>query len=162
MISMSRNCLAVRNEIAMKTGRQSWDGRFFVRAEVVRRFLAYGMIGCLSTVLDFAVYAFLSKVCGVHYQLANLISVFTSLGNGFLLNYYFNFGVRGRFWRRMGMFYAVGMLGWLLSAGLLWALVECVGMNGLLAKLAVIAVCTVVQFSLNLYFTFSSGRGNGR
>lgn len=131
-----------------------------MRTEVIRRFLAYGMIGCLSTVLDFAVYAFLSKVCGVHYQLANLVSVFTSLGNGFLLNYYFNFGVRGRFWRRMGMFYAVGMFGWLLSAGLLWVLAECAGINVLLAKLVVIAVCTIVQFLLNLFLTF--GRGGER
>ena len=131
-----------------------------MRTEVIRRFLVYGMIGCLSTALDFAVYAFLSRMCGVHYQLANLVSVFTSLGNGFLLNYYFNFGVRGRFWRRMGMFYAVGMFGWLLSAGLLWMLVECAGINGLLAKLVVIAVCTIVQFLLNLSLTF--GRGGER
>lgn len=132
-----------------------------MRSGLLRQVILYGMIGALSTTIDFVLFAVLTHGCFLHYQLANAISVFVSLGNGFLLNYHFNFGVRGRFWTRMLMFYVIGMFGWLMAAVQLCVYVEWLRVSELVAKMAAIIVCMVLQFLLNKFWTFGRGGDNG-
>ena len=120
----------------------------------MRIFFIYGMIGCVSTAIDFALFALLTRRLGLHYQFANVISVALSLLNGFLCNWHFNFKVRGKFFLRMASFYAVGMFGWLAGAIQLWLFVEIAKMDALISKLLAIAICTLVQFALNKSVTF--------
>jgi len=51
-------------------------------------------------------------------------------------------------------FYAVGVFGCTLSAGLLWLFVERMGVNALVAKLGTIIFVTITQFCLNKFVTF--------
>ena len=114
----------------------------------------YCVIGFSSTLLDLTLYALMTQVLGIHYQFANVISVAVSLLNGFLWNYYKNFNVKGVFLLRLASFYIVGMMGWLLSAVLLFVLVERLGLEALPSKGVSIVVCTVFQFCLNKAITF--------
>lgn len=119
--------------------------------------IVYCLIGCTGATLDFVVYALLSNAVGMHYQLANLISVSFGIVNNFMLNFHFNFKVRDHIWKRLASFYCVGMLGWALSAALLWFFVERFGVNSLVAKLLTIFAVTITQFSLNKFITFKKG-----
>lgn len=121
---------------------------------VVREFIIYGVIGCVSTLIDISIYGYLTSCVGVHYQLANIISVALSLLNGFLWNFYCNFSGRRFFIARMIGFYAVGMTGWLIGAVQLWFFIEVLEWNSLVSKIVAIIMCTVVQFILNKYLTF--------
>ena len=119
-----------------------------------RQLIVYCIIGCTGATLDFIVYALLTTSVGLHYQIANFLSVSFGIVNNFFLNRHFNFKTRDKFWTRLACFYSIGMFGWALSAGCLWLFVERIGLNELVAKLGTIAFVTVVQFCLNKFITF--------
>jgi len=119
-----------------------------------RELIVYCMIGCTGAALDFVIYAILTGSAGLHYQLANFLSVSFGIVNNFFLNRHFNFKVKDRTLSRLLSFYAVGMFGWALSAGCLWLFIECMGLNSLIAKLGTIFFVTIVQFCLNKFITF--------
>lgn len=119
-----------------------------------RQLIIYCLIGCTGATLDFAVYALLTHVAGLHYQLANFLSVSFGIINNFVLNRQFNFKTKDKTLARLCSFYAVGMFGWALSAGCLWLFIEKMEMNALVAKLGTIFFVTVVQFCLNKFITF--------
>ena len=119
-----------------------------------RELVVYCMIGCTGAGLDFVIYALLTSVAGLHYQLANFLSVSFGIVNNFFWNYFFNFKAKNRMLLRLGSFYAVGMFGWALSACCLWLFIEYFGLHSLIAKLGTIFFVTVVQFCLNKFITF--------
>ncbi len=119
-----------------------------------RELIVYCLIGCTGATLDFVVYAGLTHGMELHYQIANFLSVSFGIVNNFFLNRHFNFKVKDRVGARLASFYAVGMIGWALSAALLWLFIERLSMNPLIAKLGTIVFVTVVQFSLNKFITF--------
>ena len=123
-----------------------------------RELVVYCIIGCTGATLDFVVYAGLIKWTGLHYQLANFVSVSLGIVNNFFWNSFLNFKMRDHLLIRLGSFYCVGMFGWALSAGCLWLLVEYIGSNVIVAKLATIFFITIVQFCLNKFITFRKGK----
>lgn len=130
-------------------------------AAVIRRLLkkyrelvVYCMIGCTGAGLDFIIYASLTNFIGLHYQLANFLSVSFGIINNFFLNRQFNFKTKDRLVARLFSFYTVGMFGWALSAFCLWLFIEKFSVNSLVAKLGTIFFVTVVQFCLNKFITF--------
>lgn len=119
-----------------------------------RELVVYCIIGCTGAGLDFVIYIAFTSLLGIHYQLANFLSVTFGIVNNFFLNAYFNFKTRDRMLVRFVSFYSVGMFGWALSAGCLWLFIECLGVNAILAKLGTIVLVTIVQFCLNKFITF--------
>lgn len=122
--------------------------------EKYRELIVYCMIGCTGAALDFVIYALLTHCFGVHYQLANFLSVSFGIINNFFLNRHFNFKIKDRMGARLLSFYSVGMFGWAMSATLLWLFIGRMGLNTLVAKLSTIVFVTVVQFCLNKFITF--------
>lgn len=104
--------------------------------------------------MDFLLYLFLTQVLQVNYQHANFLSVSAGILNNFGLNVRFNFKTFDRLWTRLGSFFAVGMLGWGISAVCLFTLIEKIHLHTAWAKLLTIGIVTIVQFTLNNYFSF--------
>lgn len=125
-----------------------------------RELIVYCMIGCTGAGLDFAIYAALAYWSGMHYQIANFISVSFGILNNFFLNYFFNFKAKGRMLVRLVCFYSIGMFGWVLSVFGLWMFIERIGMNAIAAKLGTIVFVTIVQFCLNKFITFRKNNSN--
>lgn len=123
-----------------------------------RNLVLYGIIGGLSVSIDFAVFWILTHFFPEYYLLANIISVNCGIINSFLLNRHFNFKVKNKSVLRFMVFYIVGMLGLLISSGLLYLMVNLADMNLLISKIATIFVVTLFQFTLNKNITF---RQNG-
>lgn len=119
-----------------------------------RELILYCLIGCTGATLDFVIYAVLTEWVGLHYQLANFISISFGIVNNFFWNYFFNFKTHDHLLVRLASFYCVGMFGWSLSAGCLWLFIEQLRLNVLVAKLGTIAFVTIVQFCLNKFITF--------
>ena len=119
-----------------------------------RELILYCLIGCTGATLDFVIYAVLTEWAGLHYQLANFISISFGIVNNFFWNYFFNFKTHDHLLVRLASFYCVGMFGWSLSAGCLWLFIEQLHLNVLVAKLGTIAFVTIVQFCLNKFITF--------
>lgn len=123
-----------------------------------RNLILYGIIGGLSVSIDFAVFGLLTHFFPEYYLLANIVSVNCGIVNSFLMNRHFNFKVKNKSVFRFMVFYIVGMIGLLISSGMLYLMVNMADMNLLVSKVVTIFVVTLFQFTLNKNVTF---RQNG-
>lgn len=121
--------------------------------ERYRQFILYGIIGCICSGTDFAVYSALVYL-SVNMLLANIIGVNTGIILSFYLNRKYNFKVGDRTLRRFFSFYCVGLVGLCVSTALLYGLVTIYGLNEYYSKIFTIFVVAVLQFILNKTITF--------
>lgn len=119
-----------------------------------RNLILYGIIGCFTSSLDFAVYTILTNFCGVFYLISNCISVLIGITTSFLLNRTYNFKVKNKTGQRFVIFLGVGLMGLCLSNVILWVCIERLLLNKVISKLASIVLVVFFQFLLNKYITF--------
>lgn len=119
-----------------------------------RNFIIYCIIGCTGAVLDFLIFAGLTRVAGINHHAANCIGVSCGIINNFFLNRAFNFKQKDKTWLRLLSFYAVGLTGLLLSEALLFLMIDRGKINMLLAKFLTIFVVTLTQYTLNKTISF--------
>lgn len=131
-------------------GRESirrWPLKLLGRASIGR----YGLIGLSGVVIDFSFFWILSLL-GVNPILASVIGTSAGIGNNYLLNSSLNFRVKVGV-RRGSRYLAVGLVGLLLSAGLLKMLLIA-GAAPITAKVITIPFVVGGQFLANRYWTF--------
>lgn len=116
--------------------------------------ILYGIIGCLSSGLDFCVYTFLVRVIGMNYLVANCISVVVGITTSFTLNRKYNFKVTDRTFRRFAMFFTVGICGMLLSNLVLYICIDKLMLDSIISKLLSIVLVVFIQFLINKFITF--------
>jgi len=119
-----------------------------------RQFLLYCVIGSLGSTLDFCIYSQLVHSGLAHYQAANAVGYASGTLLSFTLNAWLNFRITDRIALRLARFLGVGMLGWLVSSGLLYVLIGAWGLNKYAAKLAALGVIVILQYNLNRLVSF--------
>ncbi len=119
-----------------------------------RNLILYGIIGSLSSFLDFCVFTVLTSVVGLYYLLANCISVLVGITTSFLLNRAYNFKVKDKAKKRFVIFLTVGLCGLMLSNLILWIGIDKMRINESVTKLASIVLVVGFQFLLNKFVTF--------
>lgn len=119
-----------------------------------RNLILYGIIGSFTSALDFAVFTMLSKYIGIHYIVANCISVLIGISTSFALNRSINFKVKDKTGKRFLIFLTVGLCGLLLSNVILYVGIDMLSGDELIVKLASIVLVVGFQFILNKFITF--------
>ena len=119
-----------------------------------RNLILYGIIGSFASFLDFCVYTLLSQIIGIHYLVANCISVFVGICTSFTLNRKYNFKVTDKTIKRFSVFLTVGICGMLLSNVILYVGNDILHYNELIVKLSSILLVVFFQFLLNKFVTF--------
>ena len=119
-----------------------------------RNLILYGMIGGTCAFLDFVIYSVLCLV--MSFLVANIISTHCGILCSFYLNRKYNFKVENSVLKRFLLFYAVGLLGLLVSEILLDIMVNAYSVEKLIAKIVTIIVVALMQFILNKFITFKS------
>ena len=119
-----------------------------------RNLILYGIIGSFTSALDFAVFTLLSKYIGIHYMIANCISVLVGITTSFALNRSINFKVKDKTGKRFLIFLTVGVCGLLLSNVILYVGIDMLSGDELIVKLASIVLVVGFQFILNKFITF--------
>lgn len=61
-----------------------------------RNLILYGIIGGISSGLDFLVYFLLVNIVGIHYLIANTCSILIGITTSFTLNRHYNFKVKDK------------------------------------------------------------------
>jgi putative flippase GtrA len=124
------------------------------RAATLVQFVKFGLVGVSNTALTFVVYTLLLKGFGVWYLLASAIGFAVGATNGFLLNR------RWTFREHVGdsltpVRWAIVQSGGLaINEGLLYALVDGVSVDKLVAQAMAIVVVTTSTFLVNRAWTF--------
>ncbi len=119
-----------------------------------RNLILYCIIGCSGAGLDFIIYTLLTSFSDIHYQTANILSCSCGIINNYILNYFLNFKTHDHFLLRMLSFYCVGLIGLGISSLLLYLLIDSMGVNKIVAKLATIFIVTIIQYTFNKYISF--------
>lgn len=119
-----------------------------------RNFVLYCLIGFTGVTLDFVSFVFIMKFTPLHYQIANFFSISLGITNNFLLNAFFNFRMKDKFLKRFSSFYLVGLTGIIISAILLFILVDQLNIQEIPAKIFTIFVITIIQYTLNKTISF--------
>ena len=119
----------------------------------LRRLVLYAICGGGGVLLDLTSYTLLVTL-GVWYQFANVIGYALGTMLSFILNRSITFGVLDAPVRRFMSFASVALVGYAASSVVLWALVEQVHLNALIAKVITLGVVLVTQFTLNTLVTF--------
>ena len=99
-------------------------------------------------------FTLLSKYIGIHYIIANCISVLVGIITSFALNRSINFKVKDKTGKRFLIFLTVGLCGLLLSNVILYVGIDMLSGDELIVKLASIVLVVGFQFLLNKFVTF--------
>ena len=118
-----------------------------------RHFYLYAIIGVISTLVEFVVYALLYKQ--IPYMWANVIGFHCGIICSFLLNRSFNFKKEDRVILRFTTFYLIQLFALALSSLILYLGVDLLHLNPLISKGLSIVVTALLPFFLNRSLTFS-------
>ncbi|MEH7336747.1 GtrA family protein [Neobacillus drentensis] len=127
--------------------------KFFKKYE---KFIKYCSIGVTGISLDISTFWLLTMVAGINIQLANFISISLSQTNNFILNAIFNFKVKDNLFSRYLKYYSVALVGYAITALILFIFVQLLHYNQILVKILAILIVTVIQFSLHQSITFKT------
>lgn len=127
---------------------------FKINEKNLLHFIMYSIIGITGASLDFLFFLLFTKIFNVNYLISNVFSVSIGIVNNFILNTVFNFKLKDKLFNRFIKFYSIGILGLLISSGLLFILVSFFKFNVSIAKLSTIIVVTIIQYSLNKRVSF--------
>lgn len=124
--------------------------------EGFRQMMFYTVIGLLTSVIDFAAYAMLVYMIGLHYLVANIVGVLVSIPIGFFLNRNVNFMTLDKTLIRFLSFLVVGVSGALVTSIMLYVCIDVYHFGKISSKLFSIISVSLLQFILNKCVTFKS------
>lgn len=114
----------------------------------------YAIIGIIGLWVDLGGFYYLYNFAGLDKSLANLISSALAIFHNFVLNAIFNFQKRDRLPLRLLSFYAVGIVGILITQLMFWIFTDTARIDANIIKPISVIVVFIVQFNLNKYFSF--------
>ena len=117
------------------------------------QFLLYCLCGGIGVTTDYFVY-YSALTFGVWYQTANIFGYLSGTLVSFFLNRKITFGIRDKLAYRLAMFLGVALIGFSVSAVMLWFLVDLMLVDARIAKLLTLPVVVIIQFSMNRRITF--------
>lgn len=124
-----------------------------------RKFLLFGVVGGLGTLINSAILWLLTSFAGMHYLAASIIATEAAIICNFTGNHLFTF--RGSAntspaWRKFALFQAVSMLSLVCTVSVLWMLATVLGQRLLILwNLIAILSAFLLNFTLNRKFTWS-------
>lgn len=123
--------------------------RTFITAH--REQLAYLVVGCMTTAINYVIYALLTKGLTIHYEISNVIAWVAAVAFSYFANgrwVYRSTARRG--WKEAGEFVLSRLFSLGLESVLLLLLVKLLTMDELVAKLLVAVVVVVVNYLTGL------------
>jgi putative flippase GtrA len=125
--------------------RSSWLGQFFV----------YGLVGGISTALDWGTFYLTNNRLGLHYVVCTLLSILIGSSANFTLNRFVTFKNKSK---RVGLqvlvFSVVSATSILLSIGWMYLLVNIIRLLPLVARMTTTLVMYPINFLLIKFFVF--------
>jgi len=135
---------------------RKWD---FIIRNILKQFIIFCLIGISNTIIHLGVYYLLVWI-NVHYLIANIIAFLISVINSYFLNKRFTFKNSKTSVLTIVKLYASYGFTTLLGTGLLFLLVEIIGINKYISPVINIGIITFINFFLNKYFVFKERMEN--
>lgn len=147
----------------MRTLESLLPRKLIQRYPSITEFIRFAIVGGIGTVVDFGIYALLTRGFTVYYVISRAASVMVAILNNFLLNKYWTFkkGRSGRGTSESIKFFIVSILNIVLNLGIMVSIIEFTPSEKFFGQyedfFAIAAAIAIVLFSNyfgNKYWTF--------
>ncbi len=130
-------------------------GQLVLNADVVEKFLKFGLVGISGVFVDFGITFLLRNKLKVHQYLANATGFLTAASTNYIFNRIYTFHSQNphMLWE-YGKFIGVSLVGLGINTLVLWLLVSKAQWNFYFAKVFAIGAATFWNFFINLAITF--------
>lgn len=123
----------------------------------LREFILYCFCGVVGVTTDYIVFLYLLKL-DLWYQSANFLGYLSGTFVSFFLNRKFTFAIKDKVYLRLIKFLMVGAAGYSSSVIMLWLLVDLALLKAEIAKLILLPVIVIIQYSINRKITFKASK----
>lgn len=120
----------------------------------IREIVLYVVFGFLTTLISIVSYWIFTRVIGIGYQYANVLSWIAAVAFAFATNKIFVFRDKGKTSQKLILFWGSRLFTLILETGLLYLGIEVVGINDFIAKIFVQAVVIVVNYLMGKLVVF--------
>lgn len=128
-----------------------------IDAKRLEEFIKFGIVGGSGVLVNMGLLYALTRFLSIRLEIASPIAIWISILTNFFLNNLWTFKKRETiipFWSRLFRYHLVSGLAGLVNYVILLLLVNLMGMHDLLSNLIGIAVGTVINYSLNSFWTW--------
>ncbi len=123
--------------------------------QTTRQFVKFCLVGVANTLIDFLIYLFFTRIIGLYYLAANVISVFTAMSSSYIFNKYWTFKNKDTNHKvQLVKFTLVNFVYFFLNNGIVFGLVHLAKVDDLPAKVVAVAVGMFWNFGANKFWTF--------
>lgn len=123
--------------------------------DIFKQFLKFCLVGVLNTLLDFAVYWFLTRSLGMYFFYANFISVLVAMSFSFVMNKFWTFSNFNKNIKKQYLqFAAVNLIYYILNNAIIFLGVNYLLIGDLWAKVLSTAIGLIWSFGANKVWTF--------
>lgn len=125
------------------------------RRPSIAQFVKFSLVGASNTLIDFLLYALLTRAFHWHYLPANVFSFSVAATWSYTLNRRWTFRDRtSRIRRQYPKFFLVAVIGLGLTSLFLAVFIDLIGLHDLIAKAITVVLVTFWNFSANRTWTF--------
>lgn len=131
------------------------DSESIYMKRLFKQIFRFGIVGGISTGVDFAFFVFATEVIGVPYYISNVFSFLVSLVVNYILSMKFVFEVKGSQSKALGMlaFCILSIIGLVINQMILIFLTKLIGIYYVVSKVIAVIVVMVWNFvSKKIYF----------
>ncbi len=126
-----------------------------VKRPALAQFIKFSIVGASNTLIDFGVYLLGTRVAGVHYLLANVVSFTTAASWSYMMNRKWTFrDTNSRVHTQYIKFLLVSVVGLGLTSLLLFLFVHHLRIHDVIGKALAVALVLIWNFSINRFWTF--------
>ena len=133
---------------------------------IAGEFARYFAAGLVALGVDFTLYVALTEIGGWHYLLSATAAFCAGLATVYLFSIFWVFRARRveRIWREFALFAAIGVVGLGLTTGVLFVLVDFLGIDYRISKIVAAALIFLFNFGCRKFFLFGApdDRHSGR
>ncbi len=123
--------------------------------EIKKELLSYVIFGVLTTIINFVVYLFFTRICGVNYIVSNIIAWFLSVLFAYVTNRIWVFeSSNSNIIKEGGVFFGGRLFSGILDTGLMILFIDILTIGDLISKVIVQVVVIIFNYAYSKWIVF--------
>lgn len=121
----------------------------------VRQFVKFGIVGASSTVIDWGIYLFLTRIFGMFYLMAKILSFSVAVFNSYVWNRRWTFRSNDPAkLKQFIKFLTISIVGLVLNSSIMFLAVDKFKLHDIVGLALATAIILIWNFLANKYYTF--------
>lgn len=124
----------------------------------IRQFIKFGIVGISSTVIDWGIYLLLTRIFGIYYLMAKILSFGVAVLNSYIWNRRWTFRSNDpQKLRQFIKFLTISIVGLVLNSTIMFIAVDKLKYHDIIGLVLATGIVTIWNFLANKFYTFRSG-----